>query len=166
MTQFIGNLHRNCSNENSHCHDICFCQETEHRPRWLGPYSDSVAWVCNAHSYMTFCFSFSIHLLVRRMYTFRICGLPAVTHNLVAMCRVSLHITGDRQGVRHQSHSVAKIFICRIQLELSFLGKTWKKKSLILTTATIYNWMHYFNVQFSKLPLHKKNPQILLPFTL
>lgn len=54
-------------------------------------------------------------------------NLPAVTHDLVAVCWVSLHITGDGQGAGHQRHSVTKIFIFWIQLKLSLLGKTCKK---------------------------------------
>lgn len=94
------------------------------------------------------------------MYMFRICGLPAVTHNLVAMCWVSLHITGDRQGVGHQSHSVAKIFICRIQLELSLLGKTWGKK----TPKLIFNYNHNALMNNSQSCLFIKKTTTLLPF--
>lgn len=73
-------------------------------------------------------YMFSIYFFVSQLKTERKKkNLPAVTHYLVAVCGVSLHITGDGQGAGHQSHSVTKIFIFWIQLKLSLLGKTCKK---------------------------------------
>lgn len=62
------------------------------------------------------------------MSTVLVSGLPGVTQNLAAMCRVSLHITGEGQGARHKRHTVAKIVVRRIQLELPLLCETWTVK--------------------------------------
>lgn len=50
--------------------------------------------------------------------------LPGVAQDLAAVRGVSLHVTRERQGARHECDSVAKVIICRIQLELPLLGKT------------------------------------------
>lgn len=58
-------------------------------------------------------------------------GLPGVTQDLAAMRWVSLHITGERQGGWHKCHTIAKIIVYRIQLELSLLCKTYRIKKYI-----------------------------------
>lgn len=62
------------------------------------------------------------------MSTLLVSKIPGVTQDLAAVRRVSLHVTRERQGARHECDTVAKITICRIQLELPLLGKTSIKK--------------------------------------
>lgn len=55
--------------------------------------------------------------------------VPGVTEDLLAVGRVSLHVAGHWQRVRHQGDPVPKPPVFRVQLNLMLLSKTWNPTS-------------------------------------
>lgn len=109
------------NNEN----DFHYTRWSEHHPQWHKGHSDHLAWLCSKQNQW-----FLFYIVYVIISTFLVSRLPGVTQDLAAVRWVSLHVTGKRQGARHKCHTVAKIIICRIQLELSLLGKTYKSKNI------------------------------------
>lgn len=107
--------------------DFYYTRQSEHHPQWREGHSNPLAWLCSEQNQRLL-----LYKVDAMMSTLLVSRLPGVTQDLAAVRRVSLHVTRERQGARHECDTVAKIIICRIQLELPLLGKTSIKKYIYL----------------------------------
>lgn len=99
--------------------DFYCTRQSEHHPQWHEGHSDPLAWLCSEQNQR-----FLLYKVEAMISTLLVSRLPGVTQDLATVRRVSLHVTRERQGARHECDTVAKVIICGIQLELPLLGKT------------------------------------------